>query len=121
MLPEERKKFREFKEAYIQRVDNDPSTVDDKYANYSDQNMLSLIDYHRRSRDLFFIFSGIIYALNIVDATVDAHLYYFDVSDDISASIQANIEVDNISMAFSPGIKLKFEFGKTPLSYYKHH
>lgn len=121
MAFEERKKFREFKEAYVLRVDDDPTTVDNKYANYSDQNMLSLIDYHRRSRDLFFIFSGIIYALNVVDATVDAHLYYFDVSEDISASIFPNIEVDNFNMAFSPGLKLKFEFGKNPLSYHRHH
>lgn len=109
---QEKKQFTELKKAYIKRVDEDPSTVDTKYKNYSDENMLSLIDFHRRNRDLLFVASGIVYALNVVDAAVDAHLYYFDLSEDISASIRPTVQFDPIGYAFAPGLKLNFRFGK---------
>jgi hypothetical protein len=35
-----------------------------------------------------FIFTGVAYALNIVDANVDAHLFNFDVSEDLSLNWQ---------------------------------
>lgn len=118
---EERSLFREFKEAYLKRVDDDPQTEDLKYANYTNQNMLSLIDYHRRSRDIFFILTGVVYALNIVDAAVDAHLFYFDVSDDLSASIRPQLLPDPTGMGFTPALKLNLKLGKLPLSTYSYH
>ena len=33
----------------------------------------------------------LIYVLQIVDATVDAHLFYFDISDDLSLNIKPSI------------------------------
>ena len=44
-------------------------------------------NYYRRYRDLFVIFTSAIYLMNIVDANVDAHLFDFDISDDISLQI----------------------------------
>jgi hypothetical protein len=35
---------------------------------------------------------GIIYALNIVDAQVDAHLSGFDISDDLSMEVKPSYE-----------------------------
>ena len=55
---------------------------------YSDQNILHLRDYYRRNIELVYIFSGLLYVLNIVDATVFAHLSAFDVSDNLSMRIQ---------------------------------
>lgn len=117
---EEKKQFSSLKEAYIKRIDDDPGTIDNKYRNYSDENMLELIDFHRRNRDLLFIASGIVYALNIVDAAVDAHLFYFDLSDDLTASIRPNVQFDNQSLGFVPGLKLKFQIG-SPLSMSYYH
>jgi len=39
---------------------------------------------YRRPRDQFYFYIGIAYALNILDAVVDAHLKDFDISDDLS-------------------------------------
>jgi hypothetical protein len=41
-------------------------------------------DTHKRYRDLFFIITAGFYALQIVDASVDAHLFDFDVGDDLT-------------------------------------
>jgi hypothetical protein len=41
-------------------------------------------EYFRRNRDLLIISTAAFYALNIIDASVDAHLFYFDISDDLT-------------------------------------
>lgn len=40
--------------------------------------------FYRGNRDLFILYFGLAYGLQIVDALVDAHLKSFDVSDDLS-------------------------------------
>ncbi len=56
--------------------------------NYSESQLRELKNYYKRNRDMFLIFTGVLYILNIVDATVDAHLFDFDVSDDLSMRIE---------------------------------
>jgi hypothetical protein len=41
-------------------------------------------DYYRRNRDLLIISFVGFYGLNIIDASVDAHLFDFDISDDLT-------------------------------------
>ncbi len=74
-----------FKEAYIARVDGNPNTVDNQYkGQYSDEQLRTIQDTYRRWRDLSGIALAAFYVLNILDASVDAYLYEFDVSDDLS-------------------------------------
>ena len=107
--------FNEFKDAYVARVDDDPNTVDDKYANvYSDENLLNLIDYHRANRDLLYVLTAVAYVLNVVDAAVDAHLYHFDVSDDLSATLKPNFQFSPLQQQFVPSLTLSLKIGKKP-------
>jgi len=46
-----------------------------------------LRDFYRDQRDLFGIYIFVLYLANIVDAYVDAHLYNFDVGDELSIQI----------------------------------
>jgi len=39
-------------------------------------------DFYRDQRDLFTIYMGLVYLLNLVDAYVDAHLFDFNVTED---------------------------------------
>jgi len=81
------KYYNEFKKAYLYRTDGDPTTID-AYANmYATDQLLTLKDYYRRDLELTFIIGGALYALNIIDAAVDAHLYKFDVGDNLSMKI----------------------------------
>jgi hypothetical protein len=41
-------------------------------------------DYYRRNRDLLIISFIGFYGLNIIDASVDAHFFDFDISDDLT-------------------------------------
>ena len=53
-------------------------------------------DYYRRNRDLLVISFAAFYGLNIIDASVDAHLFDFDISEDLSFNWQPSmINVDD--------------------------
>jgi hypothetical protein len=45
-------------------------------------------NYYRRNLELSYIITGALYILQIIDANVDAHLHDFDISDDLSLSIE---------------------------------
>lgn len=64
------------------------------------------VDYWRQNRDLTFLLLLGIYALNLVDANVDAHLSGFDVSDDISMKIAPQVGTFT-SSSLSYGFSLK--------------
>ena len=75
--------------------------------NYEDQldftysQLIALKDHYRRNREIsYFSFVGI-YILNIVDASVNAHLFNFDVSDDISLNIRPYSTLSNTGVSFS--------------------
>lgn len=93
--------YKNFRKAYLYRVDDDPATVDDYVDQYPDASSLQVRkDYYRRTRDLMWIIGSGVYILNIIDAYVDAHLADFDVGDDLS-------------MHAGPG--MQFAWDKTPV------
>ncbi|MFM1874815.1 MAG: hypothetical protein RL266_552 [Bacteroidota bacterium] len=85
-------KCQTYRDAYLLRVDDDPNTIDQFAGRYSDANLRELVDFYQRNRDISLIFTGVLYALNIIDAVVDAHLKDFDVSDDLSMSVRPTMQ-----------------------------
>ncbi len=67
-------------------------------------------DYYRRYRDLSFIGMALIYVLNLVDASVDAHLSDFDISDDLSLKIDPVLIDPYQSKYAGAGLRLSFNF-----------
>lgn len=55
-------------------------------------NLIFISNTYRRWRDLSIILFVAAYGLNILDAYVDAHLFYFDISDDLSMKIHPMIQ-----------------------------
>ncbi|HOT89278.1 MAG TPA: DUF5683 domain-containing protein [Bacteroidales bacterium] len=78
------KNYNDFKLAYKYRTDLDPLTIDNYVNKFQDEDLLTIKNYYRRNLELCYIIGFAVYALNIIDATVDAHLFEFDMSDDIS-------------------------------------
>jgi hypothetical protein len=104
------KNYIHFKDSYKYRIDENPDTSDEYVGVYTDDNLKLLRDYYRRNTELTIIIGFAVYALNIIDAAVDAHLFGFNVSDDLSLKAEP---------AFSPslqgnpgwsGIKLTLRF-----------
>lgn len=100
--------YREYKQAYINKTDGNPETIDD-FPYYNETQIRELQDYYRRYRDLNIILTGLFYTLNIVDAYVDAQLVTFDVSDNLSMNLQPAL---NLSANKKPaaGLTLSLTF-----------
>lgn len=93
--------YNNFQKAYELKGDGDTSTnlssfnvwyitsTETIYVDgYEPTQLSELSNIYRRNADLSVIVAAGIYALNIIDAVVDAHLFYFDVSDDLSLNVQ---------------------------------
>lgn len=81
--------FSRYRNALDFRLDGNPETVDEfsDDPRYTNEVLTRFRDYYRRQRDRTFIWTTFFYALNIVDAAVDAHFFSFDVSDDLGMKI----------------------------------
>ena len=101
--------YKLIRQAYQYRTDADTSTHDN-YPLYSTDGLLSLKNYYRRNLELSFILGGVLYLLNVLDATVDAHLYNFDINDNLSMRVMpVFIPSQFHSIA---GLSFSFTFGK---------
>ena len=86
-------RYREFADA-VNAVEVDPSNLQNANdsglvrANAAKVRSLdglrSGVVFYRGNRDIFYLYIGLAYSLQIVDALVDAHLRDFDVSDDLT-------------------------------------
>lgn len=86
--------YNKYKNAY---ADFEAEKID-RFEGYTDKDIiLRLKDSYRRNRDLNVIAMAGIYMLNVIDATVDAHLFDYDISDDLSLNIQPSLmrSIDN--------------------------
>ena len=72
---------------------------------YSNDDLLKLEEDYRKYFTISIIAGGIVYFLNIVDALVDAHLYHFDVGDDLSLDIRPEI-FSSFSSSPAPGFSI---------------
>lgn len=99
------RRYQIFKQA-LADFDND---IDTDFPSLNRDGLVRNVNYWRKNRDLCYLLLIGIYALNIVDANVDAHLSGFDVSDDIALNIEPHYEsfsANNRSVGLS--LKLKF-------------
>jgi hypothetical protein len=67
-----------YRNAYRDRTDGDPNTVDPFVGKDTEASLIQKRDLLRRSRDAYVLLSLAAYALQILDAHVDAHLKAFD-------------------------------------------
>lgn len=83
-----RNEFRLAKEAFIYVSNEEDYPIDNKYVGrYTANDLITIRDYYRRNTEVSWIFLGLWYVLNIIDATVDAHLFYYDISDELSIQL----------------------------------
>ena len=99
------RQYNEFKQAYIDRQDG----IEDDYPQYTDDNLITLIDFYRRNRDFSVILTAGIYMINLLDAMVDAHLYEFDVSDELSIKVSPHVQFTPQS-GYNPSVGFTLKF-----------
>ncbi len=65
-------------------------------------------NYYRRNRDLLIISIVGFYGLNIIDASVDAHLFDFDISEDLSFNWQPSMHTVDDQLVYGFNCTFKF-------------
>jgi len=114
--------YNTYKLAYSDLADDDPVT--DSYLdldatqyydleNPTDYNnfksgLSKQQDYYRRNRDLLIISMAGFYGLNLIDASVDAHLFDFDISEDLTLNWQPAVQTFEEQLVY--GVNCTFNF-----------
>ncbi len=89
------------------------STPNPKLATMNTENVYSYENSNRRYMELSIIALSVFYILNIVDATVDAHLTGFNVTDDLSLQVFPSTNNSYTTFSYAPtnlGVTLHFNF-----------
>ncbi|HNJ28899.1 MAG TPA: DUF5683 domain-containing protein [Ferruginibacter sp.] len=107
------KQYREARDAYLNAIDGYPGNdfeIPQPYYSVKDQpeRIKNFRNQVRQNVDYTVLFFILFWGLNVVDATVDAHLKTFDVSDDLSLRIRAGYS----ELAQTNGISLVLNIGK---------
>ena len=82
-------------------------------AKYTEDNLITLRDYYRSNMELSWIVTAAWYILQIIDANVDAHFFYYDVGDDLTLHVEPQfntINEFNLGYGNNIGLTLKLNF-----------
>jgi len=114
--------YKTYKLAYNDLIDKDPDTnshldleaakyydLDDptQFANFK-SGLSRQSDYNRRNRDLLIISMLGFYGLNIIDASVDAHFFDFDISEDLTMNWQPAVRTFEKQLVYGANFTFKF-------------
>lgn len=104
--------YKRSKLAYEIRVDRDTSRfgeINEKLVPLNEDNLRFYRNEFRRNRDYSALFFLLAWGLNVVDATVFAHLKDFNVSDDLSLKLKPNFDLKStgFSLVLAPKYGIK--------------
>ena len=85
-------------------ADTTDGLISEYYGDASLDQLRGAADQYRKWMEYSAIVFTIFYALQIVDATVDAHLFYFNVSDDLSMRIEPMYQTHRIAGPIPPKV-----------------
>ena len=119
------RQYQEYHTAYRDIMSEDPSkntawlvfapsgAKAEDYAQYSSlkQTLKRGNDFYRRYRDLSVVVSVLVYGLSILDAYVDAELYTFDISPDLSLRVVPEVGLPKLGLpAYQLGVNCSLTF-----------
>jgi len=100
--------YREFRDAYKWKSTNGESGKKNKYTDNTTDQLQSYMNYYQSNVEWCYFFIGLLYGLQIVEATVTAHLLTFDISDNLSLSVRPLYLPDFSSPQAFSGISLSY-------------
>ncbi len=98
------KRYQTFRSALFAFDDGDRT----QFPSLNREGLVRNVDYWRQNRDMTILLLFAIYALNLVDANVDAHLSGFDISDNIGLKITPGSAPLMATSTQQLGLTLKF-------------
>ncbi|MCX6306942.1 MAG: DUF5683 domain-containing protein [Bacteroidetes bacterium] len=104
-------KYISFKCAYIESAQGSLyGSYSDLVHQYTTEELLTTREYYRRNLEISILLTVVWYALNILDATVDAHLYTFNISDNLSMKVEPALLPSGFGYKPAGGLKLCLHF-----------
>jgi hypothetical protein len=101
----------DYKCAYIE---SSYKNMNGSYSNlvqkYSAQDLLSAREYYRRNLEISILLTTVWYALNILDATVDAHLYTFNINENLTMKVEPALLPAGFGFKSTGGVRLSLRF-----------
>ena len=91
------------------RLANNGNPANPDYAAYSFEGLVKIKDNFRRNKELSIIGGVVVYAVNIIDAYVDAKFFRFDISENLSLQLKPTLQTNPGGLhayAAQPGLKL---------------
>ena len=103
--------YKKYKEAYGYVAAGDSGYIDNDYVDkYDQQQLLDAKNYYRRNMEFTYIIGGLWYLLNIIDASVDAHFFDYDVSEDLTIRLDPVMLHRRDDQKLISGLKLTLKF-----------
>jgi hypothetical protein len=99
------KKYHQYRDAYKRRLEG---YSDDDYSYLDDSRLITGQKFYQRNRDLSALFVVAFYALNIIDANVDAALLQFNVDENLS--VRPVIYPNDVTLRTNVGLTFNYNF-----------
>ena len=103
------KEMNRYKFEYRHRMQGKTDRLDPRLEHMDDETVLSMKKYHQRNMEISIAATAVVYVLNLIDAIVDAHLFYFDISDDLSMRWSPSVQPDPFGR-YNGGVAVTFSF-----------
>ncbi|MCX2481107.1 DUF5683 domain-containing protein [Pedobacter sp. MC2016-15] len=104
--------YKEFlSEIQYREANNGQSPRGSRFSEYPTSGLITAKDVYRRNREVVLFSFVALYAVNIIEAYVDARLKYFDVGDNMAIKISPSMINSNVRYgynSFSPALKIGF-------------
>jgi hypothetical protein len=107
------KKYKDFRDAYAWSTADTTGLgppPNDLVYRYDSDNLLVGRQYYRRNLEISYIVTGLWYILNIVDATVDAHFFDYNINEDLSIKVKPWISPPMAGLKQSGGLTISMRF-----------
>lgn len=102
------KNYKRFRDEYKKRLNGTSDPNDPYFSRLDNSRLIDGQKFYRRNRDLSAFITVAIYALNIVDANVDAHLMQFNVNENLT--IRPDLYQNEINYKQNVGLTLNYNF-----------
>ncbi len=99
------RRYINFREALFALDKGEPN----QFPSLNRASLVRNVDYWRQNRDLTLLLLLGIYALNLVDANVDAHLSGFDISEDLALQVAPHLGTVSASNSLGLSLTLRFK------------
>ncbi|MCQ2317458.1 MAG: DUF5683 domain-containing protein [Bacteroidales bacterium] len=70
---------------------------------YTNENLITLRDYYRRNMELSWIIMAAWYVVQIIDASVDAYFFYYEIDDNLTMKVEPKWEPSFNDCAYGYG------------------